>query len=161
MNERADVVFKDHTTTRDNAAAPRQPGAEPERVFGALYERGVIVGPARRGPPAGSVDLLSLHYDGDDLENWGRAVRLQDVVSSIECGLTILGQAVREGREADYKLIDTEIDKVEAKIAAVQLENLELRSLLSEIRGELADAVHAVERLKAARGVAPAAQGQA
>jgi hypothetical protein len=139
------IVHKDHLNAR--AAAPK-PKPEPD---------GLVFG--RRHFP-GSVDLAH----AATLPEWaGQGARIMDVARTVDAASAALCEAMAEfmgkklGRErklTNGQIADVEkqLDDLRKRVSAAESESLDLRSLTAELRGELADAVHEIEKLRALRG---------
>jgi len=119
MNEQ--IVHKEHTTTREARPATRQAEIEsPEIVIAPFRD----ISPAQRALPATYDALLTVGNFVANLANELLLLTADDM-----------------NKSADRRFALTE-----KKIAALQLENLELRTLI-------ADLSHEVGRLKSMRGV--------
>ena len=93
--------------TKDARMAPRvgqEPAIREAQAHSPRFERRsnmrVVAQPRRpRDPPAGSVDLRSLHYTSEATEEWGRGTRVQDVITTVnaaidetvECFIEVIG----------------------------------------------------------------------
>jgi hypothetical protein len=137
---------------------------EPERkrreaVFEIRNNQRVIVAAGDVGAPAGSIDLCSLNYPASDVENWGRGVRVQDVVATVDHTMMfiadLMSQVLRDERADGRKSSEA----VNAKLAALAAENRELRGSVAEMRGELAAIVEIQIQSELAR--APRGSGSA
>jgi hypothetical protein len=152
------IVHKD----RPNARVARQAEPKPERVRGPVFEKRangntIVERASDGGPPVGSIDLRTLNYSAT--EPWLVATRLCDVVATVEAGLRGWAREVSEMFNDNNKRISKEFDKTDAKIekleartAALETENLSLRSLTAELQGEVADCHHQLELQRASCG---------
>jgi hypothetical protein len=101
------------------------------------------------GPPAGSVDLLSLNYAQDDAARWGQHVRLQDVVTSIRTAemvmLEVTSEKLVEYLNSLQDILENDITALDQRLAGLELENKALQD-------EVADLATRLQRVSAARG---------
>jgi hypothetical protein len=185
MNERANVIHKDHTTARV------APSAQPERErFGPVFETRnnmrVIAEPdPRGGPPRGSVDLCSLVYT--DATDWERGTRVQDVITTVKAAVDaatsilaqVIGEAVgEEGKRTDKQFAraaaqTADLEKTiadanarsaqfEIEVAGLRAENVELRRALqslSSAQARAATRAHKPPAKSAAAKLRPKANG--
>jgi hypothetical protein len=122
----SDVI---HKTTLDARASRSAEPQEPPTIV-SLY-------------PGITAEQLALSATyAEVIYSFNRVVELTTVVVALQDEAIA---AVRAEAEAKFGAI-------EARVAAAEAETLDLRSLLAGLTGELADAVHEIEKLRALRG---------
>jgi hypothetical protein len=135
------------------ADAARQAEPEARQRFGAVFEvRGGLRVITERAPsggaPVGAIDLCSLNYPNEDLENWGRGVRVLDCAASIDHASDVVVELMSKLLAECLGDLGRDLQKeFNAKVGDLQRENGVLRGAIAEARGEIQALVELQEDL--------------
>jgi hypothetical protein len=104
----------------------------------------------QRQHAAGAVDLA---YSAA-LPEWAtQAARIMDVVKTADAAVDILAEAIAQHLAKQRRTTDAQIAALDTRLAAAESENATLKQGIVELRGEIADLTHSIERDRRARGV--------
>ena len=117
----------------------------------------VVAQPRRpRDPPAGSVDLRSLHYTSEATEEWGRGTRVQDVITTVnaaidetvECFIEVIGDSCGDlGKEIDA--LAAQVGEITRRLERAEFENATLKRSLELLAQSLGARAAAPPKRKA------------
>jgi hypothetical protein len=134
MSERADGA-----ATRLVARKPEYPGPTFE-IRNNL--RVVLTADPRGGPPPGSIDLRGIVYPASAAEDWGKAARIQDVITSILAAETMLagvmGELLAKHLNDLQDILEKKITGLDARLVMMELENGALKSENASLRRDIA-----------------------
>lgn len=129
------IITKDVRASR----VGQEPALRDGQARGPRFERRrnmrIVAEPLHpRDPPAGSVDLRSLHYSPEAAGEWGMGTRVQDVITTVnaaideiaDCFVEVIGEANGDlGKELDA--LAARVDEITRRLERSEFENATLK----------------------------------